>query len=227
MTAKSLATGVVGDAAISGRPPPRLLLHSQAAGSRACRWMRRNIRVTLGAATIVAALGLSGCSHPEFKRSSPPAPSLPPVTSSPLEAAPITPLPAPEALIDVLSRLAGPAVPGTNKVQLIEGATPENAAALDRFTTALRDGSYLPMTFAANDIAWSDNKPSDVMATVVVTTAHPDNREFTFPMEFVSFKGGWQLSRQTAEMLLAMGNSPDSTPSATSPAPAPSPTPPG
>ncbi len=81
------------------------------------------------------------------------------------------------------------------------------------------------MTFAANDIAWSDNKPSDVMATVVVTTAHPDNREFTFPMEFVSFKGGWQLSRQTAEMLLAMGNSPDSTPSATSPAPAPSPTP--
>lgn len=164
--------------------------------------MRRNIRVTLGAATIVAALGLSGCSHPEFKRSSPPAPSLPPVTSSPLEAAPITPLPAPEALIDVLSRLADPAVPGTNKVQLIEGATPENAAALDRFTTALRDGSYLPMTFAANDIAWSDNKPSDVMATVVVTTAHPDNREFTFPMEFVSFKGGWQLSRQTAEMLL-------------------------
>lgn len=152
--------------------------------------MRRNIRVTLGAATIVAALGLSGCSHPEFKRSSPPAPSLPPVTSSPLEAAPITPLPAPEALIDVLSRLADPAVPGTNKVQLIEGATPENAAALDRFTTALRDGSYLPMTFAANDIAWSDNKPSDVMATVVVTTAHPDNREFTFPMEFVSFKGG-------------------------------------
>lgn len=118
-------------------------------------------------------------------------------------------------------------MPGTNKVQLIEGATPENAAALDRFTTALRDGSYLPMTFAANDIAWSDNKPSDVMATVVVTTAHPDNREFTFPMEFVSFKGGWQLSRQTAEMLLAMGNSPDSTPSATSPAPAPSPTPPG
>lgn len=189
--------------------------------------MRRNIRVTLGAATIVAALGLSGCSHPEFKRSSPPAPSLPPVTSSSLEAAPITPLPAPEALIDVLSRLADPAVPGTNKVQLIEGATPENAAALDRFTTALRDGSYLPMTFAANDIAWSDNKPSDVMATVVVTTAHPDNREFTFPMEFVSFKGGWQLSRQTAEMLLAMGNSPDSTPSATSPAPAPSPTPPG
>lgn len=87
--------------------------------------MRRNIRVTLGAATIVAALGLSGCSHPEFKRSSPPAPSLPPVTSSPLEAAPITPLPAPEALIDVLSRLADPAVPGTNKVQLIEGATPK------------------------------------------------------------------------------------------------------
>ncbi len=33
------------------------------------------------------------------------------------------------------------------------------------------------MTFAANDIVRSDNKPSDVMATVVVTTAHPDNRE--------------------------------------------------
>ncbi len=38
-------------------------------------------------------------------------------------------------------------------------------------------------------------------------------------MEFVSFKGGFG-NYQTAEMLLAMGDSPDSAPSATSPAPA-------
>ncbi|OSC39512.1 hypothetical protein [Mycobacterium decipiens] len=188
--------------------------------------MRRNICVTLGAATVVATLGLSGCSHQESKKNSSPAtPSLPPATSSPLAAAPTTPLPTPEALIDVLSRLADPGVPGTNKVHLIEGATPETAAALDRFTTALRDGGYLPMTFAANDIAWSNKKPSGAMAIVVVTTAQPDNREFTFPMEFTSSRGGWQLSRQTTEMLLAISNSRSATPSATGPAPAPEPNP--
>jgi len=144
-------------------------------------------------------------------------------------APPAAPLPAPEALTDVLGRLADPNVPGINKVNLIEGATPESAATLDKFTNALRDNGYQPMTFVASNIAWSDKNPSDVMATISVKTARASNGTFTFPMEFTPFQGGWQLSKRTAEMLLALGNSsgmttPTSTPAPT-PAPAPAPTP--
>ncbi|MDT5350247.1 MAG: hypothetical protein QOH91_3534 [Mycobacterium sp.] len=136
---------------------------------------------------------------------------------SPIGSPPTAPLPTPEALTDLLSRLADPAVPGSNKVSLVEGATPESAANLDKFTNALRDGGYLPMTFVAKDLAWSDKNPSNVMATVTVNTAHAHDRVFTFPMEFTPYQGGWQLSRKTAEMLLALNNS----------TPAPSPSPPG
>ncbi|OBA78363.1 hypothetical protein A9W99_24975 [Mycobacterium sp. 1164966.3] len=107
----------------------------------------------------------------------------------------------------MLSRLADPAVPGSDKVGLVEGATPASAATLDKFTNALRDGGYLPMTFVANDLAWSDKNPSNVTATVIVNTAQANNRVFTFPMEFTPFQGAWQLSRKTAEMLLAVNSS--------------------
>jgi hypothetical protein len=173
----------------------------------------------LGAATILAAGGLSGCAHGGSKVSSSTAASAGLVTPSPLATRPSAPLPPPEALIDVLSRLADPAVPGSNKIGLVEGATPESAATLDTFTNALRDGGYLPMRFMATDLAWSDKNPSNVTATVTVNTAHAQNRAFTFPMEFTPFQGGWQLSRKTAEMLLALNNS---TPSLSS-----SPSPPG
>lgn len=190
--------------------------------------MRRHVHTTLGAAAVVVALGLSACTQHEAENASPVVPSLPPTTSSTPAAAPTAPLPAPEALTDVLSRLSDPAVPGADKVNLIEGATPQNAAALDKYATALGDNGYLPMTFTAENLAWSDTKPSNVTATIDIATAQPDNRGFTFPMEFTPFHGGWQLSRQTAEMLLALGNSPDETPPASTPpsSPAPVPTPP-
>jgi hypothetical protein len=145
---------------------------------------------------------------------------------------PSAPLPAPEALTAVLTRLADPAVPGTDKVNLIEGATPESAAKLDKFGNALRDGGYLPMTFTATNLAWSDQNPSEVLATISVNTARPNRAVFTFPMEFTPHQGGWQLSRETAEMLLALGNSQGATPTAPSapveaPNPAPTPTPSG
>ncbi len=187
--------------------------------------MHRHLSVALSAATAVAAVGLSGCSPSEPKVSSSTASSAVPATSSPVTAPPTTPLPAPEALTDVLSRLADPNVPGINKVNLVEGATPESAGTLDKFTNALRDNGYLPMTFAANNIAWSDKNPSNVMATISVNTAQANNGKFTFPMEFTPFQGGWQLSRRTAEMLLALGNSPAVTTPAPSPAPAPAPAP--
>jgi hypothetical protein len=197
--------------------------------------MYRGLSVALSVAAAVAAVALAGCSHTGPKvvssSSSPvPAASTPVIVAAP----PTAPLPAPDALIDVLNRLADPNVPGINKVNLIENATADRAGALDKFTNALRDNGYLPMTFAANDLAWSDKNPSHVKATVTVNTAQPNNGKFTFPMEFTPFQGGWQLSQRTAEMLLALGNSTTTTPPppagpapAPAPAPAPSPTPSG
>jgi hypothetical protein len=188
--------------------------------------MHRNLAVTLSAATAVAAFGLAGCSPNGPKVLSSPSSAVA-ATSSPLivTAPPTAPPPAPEALTDVLNRLADPNVPSVNKVSLVEGATPESAGTLDKFTNALRDNGYLPITFTANNIAWSDKNPSDVTAIISVNTAHANNGKFTFPMEFTPFQGGWQLSRRTAEMLLALGNSPALTTPAPSPAPSPAPAP--
>jgi hypothetical protein len=185
--------------------------------------MDRRLIIAVNAAAVVAALGLSGCSSGDSQNSSSAAESAAPAASSPLAAPPAAPLPPPEALADVLSRIADPNVPGINKVNLIEGATPESAATLDKFSTALRDNGYQPMTFVADYIAWSDKNPSDVMATITVKTAHANNGAFTFPMEFTPTQGGWQLSKRTAETLLALGNSPAITTPASTPAPAPAP----
>ncbi|KPN47374.1 hypothetical protein, partial [Mycobacterium intracellulare] len=184
--------------------------------------MHRPLSVALSTATTLAVVGLAACSSKQPASESSTISSLPPATSS-QAAAPVTaPLPPPEALTDVLARLADPNVPGDAKVSLVEGATPESAATLDKFTNALRDNGYLPMTFAANDIAWSDKNPSNVKASVAVHTAQADNANFTFPMEFAPFQGGWQLSRHTAETLLAMGKSP-AAPSSGAPASPPEP----
>jgi hypothetical protein len=183
--------------------------------------MRRNFTIAISAATAAAVLGLSGCSSHESKISSS-VPSSAAATSSPPAPPPAAPLPPPESLTDVLSRLADPNVPGASKLNLIEGATPDSAATVDKFTNALRDNGYQPMTFVADNIAWSDKNPSDVMATITVRTARANNGVFTYPMEFTPFQGGWQLSKRTAHMLLDLGNSP----STTTPVPGPAPSPP-
>ncbi|ORB09293.1 hypothetical protein BST30_00005, partial [Mycobacterium mantenii] len=186
--------------------------------------MHRPLSIALSVATVLAAVGLAACSSPHPRGGSSAVSSLPPATSRQVVAPVTTPLPPPEALTDVLSRLADPNVPSASKVNLVEGATPESAPTLDKFTNALRDNGYLPMTFNANDIAWSDKNPSNVKATIAVHTAQANNANFTFPMEFAPFQGGWQLSRRTAEMLLALGKSP-TAPTSEVPAPPPGPPP--
>ncbi len=183
--------------------------------------MHRHLSVALSAATAAAAFGLAGCSHSEPKVLPSTSSAAASPTSSPLivTAPPTAPLPVPEALVDVLNRLVDPALLGINKINLVEGATPESAVTLDKFVTALRDNGYLPMSFVANNIAWSDKNSSNVVATVTVNTAKGNNGTFTFPMEFAPFQGGWQLSRRTAEMLLALGNSPTPTPTPPPPGP--------
>lgn len=150
---------------------------------------------------MVAAFGLCGCE-------SPPPPAAPDTeTSSTIaSAAPApSPLPPPEALIDVLNRLSDPAVPGADKVGLVELATADDAAALDKFGKALADNGALPLTFEAVDLKWSETEPGNVVATVNVTTANDPPGKFSFPMEFAPVHDGWELTRKTANLLLDFG----------------------
>jgi hypothetical protein len=103
----------------------------------------------------------------------------------------------------VLYRLADPGVPGTQKLNLVQGATPEIAAVLDQFATALLNGGFAPMKFDVRDVAWSDRDPADVVANVNVSSPNPRVAKFSFPMEFTPYQGEWQLSARTAEVLLA------------------------
>ena len=166
---------------------------------------RTLIRTVLSAATVmVAAFGLTGCGSDQ------PAATPPPASSSSLAGTAVAPpsaapLPAPEALTDVLNRLADVAVPGEARAGLIQESGPGDAAALDRFGKALADNGFLPLTFQARDVAWSSTRTGDVMATVVVTTPNPEAGEFSFPMEFTPQGQGWQLTRDTANLLLDFG----------------------
>jgi hypothetical protein len=121
------------------------------------------------------------------------------------------PLPPPEALIDVLTRLSDPAVPGADKVGLVELATADDAAALDRFGKALADNGALPLSFEAVDLKWSETDPGNVVATVNVTTANKPPGTFSFPMEFAPVRDGWELTRKTANLLLDFGQSATAT----------------
>ncbi|RFD23843.1 hypothetical protein MUBE_14935 [Mycobacterium uberis] len=173
-------------------------------------WTRRTLLTALSATAAVVVLGFTGCTHSHSSTSSSAVPSILPSISSPIATPPATALPTPETLTDVLSRLADPNIPGIDKVSLIEGATLDSAVTLDKFSSALRDNGYLPITFVANNITWSDKNPSDVLATISVNTAQANNDVFSFPMEFTPFpppQQGWQLSKLTAEMLLEFGNS--------------------
>lgn len=165
---------------------------------------RRHSRC-LGAVLLVA-LALSGCAHSE-PPSAPPSTSLTSSAAASARPTQASDLPPAEALTDVLYRLADPAVPGAQKLDLIQGAQPSDADTLDRFVTALKDSGYFPLNFTASDIAWSDREPGAAVANVDVDTANPERPRFFFPMEFNRHGDGWQLSRTTAEMLLAFGNS--------------------
>ena len=83
---------------------------------------------------------------------------------------------------------------------------PADAATIDKFATALRDGGYLPLILEVTGLAWSDRHPGYVTADVAVKTANPDTSEFHFPMEFKPAGEAWQLSADTAKTLLAFGN---------------------
>lgn len=176
--------------------------------------MNRTRFAVLSAATIVAALGLCGCSTDDGDRAeSRPTTSVVATTTPP--APPAAPLPDADALTGVLYRLADVNVPGADKLDLVEQGTADDAAALDKFGRALADNGFTPLTFEATDLAWSSTEPKNVVATVNVTAGEGSDREFSFPMEFTPHGDGWQLTRHTADLLLVMGA--DSAPPAPTP----------
>lgn len=124
------------------------------------------------------------------------------------------PLPAPAALTDVMARIADPNIPGVEKLDTIEMATPEDAVAMDRFGQALRDSGMTPTTFEARDLTWADGRLGNVLAVITIMTADADADvgAFTFPMEFHFADGHWQLTRETADALLQFGDAPAPTP---------------
>lgn len=168
-------------------------------------------RLAAGAVTAAVAVALAGCSASAPRPGAVPAPET---TAAEPPAAPAGVLPPPEALTEVIYRLADPVVPGTEKLPLVEGATAADAETLDRFAAALRDGGFDPVRIGASDIRWAETRPADVVATIEVAPggaaaaeAAPadgdDAAGFRFPMEFRPEGGGWQLTRETAEMVLA------------------------
>jgi hypothetical protein len=179
---------------------------------------RTTCTAVLSAVTLVAAFGLSGCGGGGNKTNpaasvQTPAPITKPPTVPTSQPPAADPLPEPTALTDVMTRLADPNVPGADKVGLVEYATAGDAAALDRFGRALRDGGFTPLTFEARDLTWVQSHPGNVVATVVIKTANRQaGGDFTFPMEFSPTHGSWQLTRQTADMLLQLGQEPTATP---------------
>jgi hypothetical protein len=184
-------------------------------GSRLTNGVHRTFAAVLGAVTIVAALGLSGCSD---DTSSAPSPTPVPLTKPPTVAPSATdigaPLPAPDALTDVMGRLADPAIPGPDKVGLVQFSTPADAAALDRFAKALTDSGYAPLTFEATDLMWAQGQTGDVIANVSIKPGGPQATDKTmkFPMEFSPQGDAWQLTRQTADLLLQIGQQPTAQP---------------
>ncbi len=176
---------------------------------------RTTSAAVLGAVAIAAALGLSGCggdeqTHPAASVDTP-APITKPPTAAPAPDA--SPLPPPNALTDVMYKLADPNVAGADKVGLVEYATADDAAALDRFGRALKDGGFTPLTFEARDLTWAQAHPGNVAATIIIKSANrPAGGDFTFPMEFRPTPSSWQLTRQTADLLLQLGQEPTATP---------------
>ncbi len=184
--------------------------------------MPKRSAVVVGSAVAIAALWLPGCSKQAPEGTAGPAAApWPTVATVPLPQStpPPAPLPEPQELTDVLGRLADPAMAGTDKLGVVEAPADGDAATLDAFTKALQENHLVPLLFTATDLAWSHQTPGHVIANVTVTTPDP-NTGFTFPMEFASGPGGWQLSRDTADMLLAFGAGPQS------PEPAPPASPP-
>ena len=118
------------------------------------------------------------------------------------------PLPPPEALTGVLYQLADPSIPAERKVALVQHATPQDQQGIAGFSTALRDGGYGAVTIEATDVAWVGAPSGNVRATVTIASTDDPGKRFAYPMEFNPVPDGWQLTRSTADQVLALEPAP-------------------
>lgn len=191
--------------------------------------MARHLPLVVAAAG-AAVLALAACSSSSDKASPTSASASQPAASTAAAAAvPDHPLPDPAVLTDVLNRLSDPNLSGAEKVSSVQGATPEQ---LDKFTKAIGDAGFAPLSFTVKDPKWSTETAGDVEAVVTINSPSPKMGGFAVPMSFSPEAGGWKLSKRTSELLLKTGTTlagtgaPSEAPAPGAPAPeAPAPTP--
>ncbi|GAB5901998.1 hypothetical protein BKG77_05315 [Mycobacteroides chelonae] len=192
--------------------------------------MARHLQLAVAAAG-AAVLALTACSSSNDKAAPASASATQPASSAVAAAVPNHPLPDPAVLTDVLNRLADPNLPGAEKITAVQGATPEQ---LDKFTKAIGDAGFSPLSFTVKDPKWSTETQGDVEAVVTINSPSPKMGGFAVPMSFSPEGEGWKLSKRTSDLLLKTGTSlagtatPHEAPPAGAPAPetpAPAPTP--
>ncbi|OHT49102.1 hypothetical protein BKG71_18250 [Mycobacteroides chelonae] len=192
--------------------------------------MARHLQLAVVAAG-AAVLALTACSSSNDKAAPASASATQPASSAAAAAVPNHPLPDPAVLTDVLNRLADPNLPGAEKITAVQGATPEQ---LDKFTKAIGDAGFSPLSFTVKDPKWSTETQGDVEAVVTINSPSPKMGGFAVPMSFSPEGEGWKLSKRTSDLLLKTGTSlagtatPHEAPPAGAPAPetpAPAPTP--
>ncbi|WP_081346151.1 hypothetical protein [Mycobacteroides chelonae] len=195
------------------------------------RIMARHLQLAVAAAAGAAVLALTACSSSNDKAAPASASATQPASSAVAAAVPNHPLPDPAVLTDVLNRLADPNLPGAEKITAVQGATPEQ---LDKFTKAIGDAGFSPLSFTVKDPKWSTETQGDVEAVVTINSPSPKMGGFAVPMSFSPEGEGWKLSKRTSDLLLKTGTSlagtatPHEAPPAGAPAPetpAPAPTP--
>ncbi|OHU29500.1 hypothetical protein BKG78_21845 [Mycobacteroides chelonae] len=193
--------------------------------------MARHLQLAVAAAAGAAVLALTACSSSNDKAAPASASATQPASSAVAAAVPNHPLPDPAVLTDVLNRLADPNLPGAEKITAVQGATPEQ---LDKFTKAIGDAGFSPLSFTVKDPKWSTETQGDVEAVVTINSPSPKMGGFAVPMSFSPEGEGWKLSKRTSDLLLKTGTSlagtatPHEAPPAGAPAPetpAPAPTP--
>lgn len=192
--------------------------------------MARHLQLAVVAAG-AAVLALTACSSSNDTAAPASASATQPASSAAAAAVPNHPLPDPAVLTDVLNRLADPNLPGAEKITAVQGATPEQ---LDKFTKAIGDAGFSPLSFTVKDPKWSTETQGDVEAVVTINSPSPKMGGFAVPMSFSPEGEGWKLSKRTSDLLLKTGTSlagtatPHEAPPAGAPAPetpAPAPTP--